>query len=192
MRVISGKFKGKKLFTDNKCNFRPTTDRNREMIFNIIDNSSKISFDISKAKVLDLFSGSGALSLEAISRGAIHATLIDLSHHHLQISRNNFSEIAPRFNANFYKFDLTKKFLLAKIQHNLIFIDPPYNMNAVSLTLGNAIRQNWLEKKSLIVAEIPDIKEYNIEDDGNYKILESKIVGKTKILFLEYNTNSHL
>ena len=52
MRIISGKFKGKKLFIDNKCNFRPTTDRNREMIFNMIDNFSKISFDISKAKIL--------------------------------------------------------------------------------------------------------------------------------------------
>ena len=185
MRIISGKFKGRKLSIGNKCNFRPTTDRNREMIFNIIENSPKISFDISQAKILDLFSGSGALSLEAASRGAKYATLIDKNHHHLQISRKNFSIIAPNFKANFYKFDLTKKFPPALIQHNLVFIDPPYEVNVVNMVLTNAIEQNWVTKDALIIAEIPNINNYKIEKNNIFNPIEDRIIGKTRILILK-------
>ena len=185
MRIISGKFKGRKLTINKKYNFRPTTERNREMIFNIITNSNKISIDISTIKILDVFSGSGILSLEAASRGATLASLIDINPDHLQTSRENFSKIAPNFIANFYQLDLIKKIPLAKTQHDLVFIDPPYATNITAIVLEKLIKQNWIKKDALIIAEIPNIQQYFIDISNIFTIIETRIVGNSAIVFLE-------
>ena len=124
LRIISGKAKGTKLETLEGLDTRPTLDRVKEALFSIIQ------FKLWDAKVLDLFSGSGALGLESISRGAKEAYLCDNSKKAIEIIKQNVKKTHFESNANIINKDY-KKCLedLKDNQFDIIFLDPPYNSN---------------------------------------------------------------
>ena len=146
MRIIGGKFRGKKLFTpgDND-NVRPTTDYAREALFNVLTN--KLNF--SEVKMLDLFCGTGAVGLEALSRGAEFVTFVDISPVILQknIKLFDFS------NYNIVRLDATK---LGKSMsaYNLVFMDAPYNKGLSIPVLINLLKQGYLNQDTQIVIEL--------------------------------------
>ena len=130
MRIISGKARGTKLYTLEGTNTRPTLDRVKESIFNIIQN------EIEDATVLDLFAGSGAIGLECLSRGAKKAVLCDKSKEAIQIIKRNIEkthmeEKAQIINAD-YENCLEK---LKNEQFDIIYIDPPYATNYIFKSL---------------------------------------------------------
>ena len=94
MRIISGKYKGRHLYASKNQSIRPTTDRIKEYIFNILDDFPKDS------RVLDLFSGSGNLGIEALSRGANHVTFVDIAHSSMKVLKKNLLRINHVFNGD--------------------------------------------------------------------------------------------
>ncbi len=159
MRIISGKYKAKKLADCKHLkDLRPTTDSNRENLFNILQFSKKINnwqktdFKLSNYNFLDVFCGSGAVSFEALSRGVISATLVDFNKDHLTLAKEN-AKILNENNINFLCLDLSKKVIAAQKKYNLIFIDPPYSKNIAQVAINNLIEAGWIEKNALVIIE---------------------------------------
>lgn len=177
MRIISGKHRGRKIISIEGKNLRPTMGVTREAIFNILAHGN---FDniLSDAKVLDIFCGSGALSMESFSRGAASATLIDINQEHLDIAKENIKSLSEENNSIFLKADATKLPTAYK-KHNLVFIDPPYNKNYSLDALISADNKGWLEDNALIIIET-DHKE-DITAPDNFTKLDERKYGHSKI-----------
>ena len=124
MRIISGKARGTKLYTLEGKNTRPTLDRVKESLFNIIQN------EILDCTFLDLFSGSGAIGLEAVSRGAKESILCDNSKEAIEIIKKNIQKTHFEKNVKLY-YDKFDNLLKNKIEEqiDIVYIDPPYETN---------------------------------------------------------------
>lgn len=188
MRIISGKNRGRNLVDCRKLkSLRPTTDSNRENIFNLLTFSKiikNIDFELTKADLLDVFCGSGAISFEALSRGAKSASLIDNNSIHLSIAKKN-AELLKEQNIDFLQIDVLKPLFAAKKLYNFIYIDPPYSENIAIKALENLVSSNWIRKNSLIVIE------HSLDEKMNYdakifQFLEQKKYGITLFTFLYY------
>ncbi|MFT6105890.1 MAG: 16S rRNA (guanine966-N2)-methyltransferase [Rickettsiales bacterium] len=156
MRIISGKHRGRKLLDCREFkDLRPTSDKNRENLFNVLLSSRKIQeidFDISNCDLLDVFSGSGAVALEALSRGIKSAALIDKNRDHLDLAKQN-AELFGKNDLEYHCFDLSRSSFQSQRKFNLIFIDPPYNKNLALISLKNLAETGWVENGALIIIE---------------------------------------
>ncbi len=147
MRIISGIRRGHKLYEFDGDDIRPTTDRVKESVFNLIQ-----SF-VPDAVCLDMFAGSGALSLEAISRGAKRAVCIDKDKRSVDIIRKNvmslqFTESCEILNMSC--FDYIEE---TKEKFDVIFLDPPYNKDFIESALTGIVRNNILSENGIVVLE---------------------------------------
>ncbi|MDP4182543.1 MAG: 16S rRNA (guanine(966)-N(2))-methyltransferase RsmD [Bacillota bacterium] len=179
LRVISGDARGHKLKTIKGNTTRPTSDRVKENLFNIIAGY------ITKAQVLDLFAGTGSLGIEALSRGASSAVFVDFSRECASIIKDNlvhtkFLEKSEIIN-NEVKFAIQKLFDSGK-KFDIIFMDPPYNKNFVEETLNYLSNSDIMLDDGIIVAE-HDIEDIMIEQIGNLKIFRSQKYGDTVLSF---------
>ena len=185
--IIGGTKKRTNLSVPNN-NVRPTSVHKREAIFSIIENYGlKMNFNIYKnANVLDLFAGSGALGLEAISRGSAFGYFYEnnteieknLKKNCLKIcKKNNFKIKHENILESNFK-DIDKKIAL-------VFIDPPYKINPFEQVLHNLIHSSILLKKSLIILECS--LKLNIQIPSSFSCINEKVYGKTKIFFLVSN-----
>lgn len=181
MRIISGKARGTKLYTLEGTNTRPTLDRVKESIFNIIQN------EIEGATVLDLFAGSGAIGLECLSRGAKKAILCDKSKEAVEIIKRNIEkthmeECAKIINTDF-ETCLEK---LKNEQFDIIYIDPPYATDYIFKSLKKIKEIGISKKESLIIIETDD-EQRILKDIGNIeiKIVDKRKYGRATIIFLE-------
>lgn len=182
MRIISGRYKGKKLHSVRGLIIRPTADRLRESIFNIL------SHEVLNAVVLDLFAGTGALGMEALSRGAESAVFVDNNPGALSVIRRNIISCSFDKQAHIIKWDIKKNLNCLKSAgavFDLVFMDPPYNRGMVKPALFNLEQTGSLKKGARIVVEhsplesIPDpVFMFEIEDRRKY--------GKTLVSFLTY------
>jgi len=147
MRVISGSSRGRKLIKLHGQQIRPTSDRVREAIFNILGQKTK------NARVLDLFAGTGALGIEAISRGAIHTTFIDLAcdtiHQNLKLC--HFKEKAKVICCDILKETFIES--LNRHRFDLVFIDPPYGKKYIEEILQKEMFTDLLNDDCIIIAE---------------------------------------
>lgn len=121
MRVIAGSAKGRKLQTLEGLDVRPTTDKVKEAIF------SAIQFDLYDATVLDLFSGSGQMGIEALSRGAERAVFVDMSAKSLQVTRSNLAAVQMQDQAMCYQADGRDFLKTDRNRYHIVILDPPYN-----------------------------------------------------------------
>ena len=149
MRVISGKAKGVSLKTPDGLKTRPTTDRVKEALFSIIQ------FDVPGKRVLDLFGGTGQLGIEALSRGAKSAVLIDAGDKACKLIRENLHRCKMDNNAQIIRADYLQYLQTCRDKFGLIFLDPPY----AEVFLENALKKiteiDILESGGIIVAERP-------------------------------------
>ncbi len=156
MRIITGKHKGRKLVEAKHLkDLRPTTDANRESLFNILSSSKIIKesgFNLEDCELLDAFCGTGAVSFEALSRGIKSATLIDKNRDHLEIAKDNATMLKEN-NLEYFCFDLARKTPKAKKEHTLIFIDPPYSKNLAAPAFENLLNTGWIANNALIIIE---------------------------------------
>lgn len=189
VRIISGKFRGKNLAkTDHLKTLRPTTDKNREALFNILTSGKflkEIGFELQNAKILDVCCGTGAVAFEALSRGAKSAFLIDLERAHLEIAKRNSVLLKMENNVEILCADV-KKLPENKKDFDLVFIDPPYEENYLEI-IKNLAEKKWLQKKSLIVVEFQsnrNISDFVLED---FKLLDLREYGQTSFAFFRYN-----
>ena len=165
MRIISGTAKGTKLYSLKGENTRPTLDRVKESLFNIIQDKIKESI------FLDLFSGSGAIGLEAASRGASKVILCEINKEAANIIRKNIKKTHLENKTELYQKDF-KEVLKAKINEklDLIYIDPPYQSNYAIQAVEILITKELLTKNSIIIIETDRRKEIEEQIEKNEKI----------------------
>ncbi len=152
MRIVGGEFRGRALQPPKSDNIRPTTDRVRESLFNVI--SHNYQENLANARVLDLFAGTGALGIEALSRGAHFALFVENSTEGRGLLRQNIEALALQGRSKIYRRDATKLGELEKLaRFDLVFADPPYGRDFGEKAIASAIDGGWLNPGALIVLE---------------------------------------
>ena len=160
MRVITGTARGVQLKTPEGMDTRPTADRVKEAMF------SSIQFEIPGAKVLDLFGGTGQLAIEALSRGASYAVIVDAAESACRLIRENLTRTKLSSQAKVVRSDYLDHLRRCKEKFDIIFLDPPYAEVFLENSL-NLIREiDILASNGIIVTERPVGKELTVSLDG--------------------------
>ena len=186
MRIISGKFKGKKLLQPKDKETRPLKDLTKESIFNIINHSNKFSIEIKKAYILDLFSGVGSFGIECLSQGADHVTFIEKYDGVLPILKKNINNLKSEINYEIIENDILKNFEFKslKLRYDIIFLDPPYKEKALKNILNTIIENKILKDNGVII--IHRHKKEIDEFPKNFQLIDEKKYGISKIIFGSY------
>lgn len=183
MRIVAGEFGGRKLHVSNGRDVRPTSDKVRGAIFNAL--TSRI--DLSSAHVMDIFCGTGALGLEAISRGATSCTFIDKARSSIDLAKLNARDLSVENRVQFIIKDATKLGVRSPdaIKANLIFLDPPYNQGLIIPCLTALRLGAWAYEGCLLVIE----SEKNFGDalPEGFQIQDERHYRDTKIMYVSYN-----
>lgn len=182
MRVISGSARGTVLHSIEDIKTRPTLDRVKESLFNIIQN------DIEDSTVLDLFSGSGAIGLEFLSRGAKRAVLCDSSKDAIKIIKQNVQKTHFEEKVEVYNMEFTK--LVERLQNqkfDIIYIDPPYATDFIKISLEKIIEYELVNENTKIIVETDDeTRILNQIEKMDVEITDKRKYGRATIIFLKY------
>ncbi len=173
MRIISGMRRGHKLYEFEGDDVRPTTDRVKEAVFNIIQTF------VPNAHCLDMFSGSGALSFEAISRGAEKAVLIDSDKRSIEIIRKNAAALKFEDSCEIKNMSCFDYAEATDEKFDIIFLDPPYNKNFIEPVLDAIVRNDVLCDDGIIMLESDDT-DFHDDFDG-LQIYRQRKYGRTYI-----------
>ena len=180
MRIISGKSRGTKLYTLEGKNTRPTLDRIKESLFNIIQSDIQGSF-------LDIFAGSGAIGLEAASRGARKVVLCDKSKEACAIIKANIEKTHTTEETKLYNMNFDELIKMLKNEKfNLIYIDPPYeNINIVKETIDLILKYEIIDDDHTIIVET-DNQEEVLEKISklDINIIDKRKYGRVSLIFL--------
>ena len=177
MRITSGQYRGKTLKTPKGRDTRPTSDRVRESLFNIL-NHAKWSHALEDSTVLDLFCGTGALGLEALSHGASFCSFVDKSD---ACARLNVAELQVTEQTHILKTDalkLPERPSLIK-PANFVFVDPPYDKDLGGKALNRALEKNCIAPQSICIIESSKKHPENISD--NFELLDERTYASTMI-----------
>ncbi|HEY0032095.1 MAG TPA: 16S rRNA (guanine(966)-N(2))-methyltransferase RsmD [Devosia sp.] len=173
MRIIAGKFRGKSLTSPSDDSIRPTADRVRESMFNIL--SSKLGPVFTDLRVLDLFAGTGALGFEALSRGASHVTFVETGAEGRGLIRDHIEAFGAGGVTKLLRRDATDLGTPGTFgQFDLVFLDPPYGRGLGERALANIASNGWLVPQATIVfeesaeAEIILPPGFTLDDRRNY------------------------
>ena len=179
MKIISGLYKGRKIEGYNLDGTRPTMERVKESLFAIIQNN------MADTVVLDLFSGSGNLGIEALSKGAKYAYLVDYNAKAAKTIKKNLDTIGIK-DAEVINMDYLKALDYFKdhnIRFDLIFLDPPYQTNFIEKSIEKITEYNLLNKEGLIICESDTLDRIVYNDD--YKIIKDKKYGDKWVVILK-------
>jgi 16S rRNA (guanine966-N2)-methyltransferase len=186
MRIVAGKHRGLSLATPKDARVRPTSDRVREALFNVLaHNDFEVGFAIEGARVLDLFAGTGALGLEALSRGAAYVMFVDDHFESRGLIRRNVEAAHATGATKIWRRDATG---LGEMPGNaggpfdLVFLDPPYRKGLVELALVSARDGKWLAPNAIIVAEMA--ADETFATPAGFAALDERTYGDTKVVLL--------
>lgn len=182
MRIIAGRARGRKILAPETMETRPTLDRVKENIFNIIQHY------VIDSVALDVFAGTGSLGLEAVSRGAKECYLIDKSPVTFPLLKKNvenlkFQDECTCLNMNSY--DALKRFIENKKVFDLIFIDPPYLKDMIPKAIEMITEGNILDSQGLIVTKIDSVEDI-YEGNDKIQLTDKRIYGNTTVCFYKY------
>tara|TARA_B100001971_G_C18020524_1_gene447145 strand:- start:175 stop:741 length:567 start_codon:yes stop_codon:yes gene_type:complete len=173
MRITGGTYRGQMLFSPPDDRIRPTSDRVRESLFNILTHRSDIDFE--QVYALDLFCGAGTLGLEALSRGAAHVTFVDANKKSLNLTKQNAEKLKV---TNQTTFTLSKADHLpqnSKSPCGLIFLDPPYHKNLANSAILSALKKGYVSDRAVFIVEMSsksiepvNIPELIVDDERKY------------------------
>ena len=186
MRIIGGSFKGKKLLQPNDFKTRPLKDLPKESIFNIINHTKKFNINLNSSFVLDVFSGVGSFGIECISRGVKNVVFIENYRNVITVLKKNLTNLKSISNYQIIENNAYDEQVYSSLKNkfDIIFLDPPYkDKNYVSVLL------KIKEKKLLAPNGILIIHRHKDENDNlslNFKILEEKKYGISKIFFMTF------
>jgi len=184
MRIISGILKGRTLNKKLPSGVRPTTDAAREAIFNILSNA----FDFEEVSFLDLFAGSGAMGMEAISRGCRNVYFNDKSRKVIGYIKSNLEVFGVRSEdytiSNMDSYKLLSDGIGKGNKFDIIFIDPPYKDKYIYQLIEGILKNELLENRGLIVIEFPKNDVFELSEE--LSIYKEKVSGMSRYLFLEY------
>lgn len=188
MRIIAGRFKGRALAAlgkgDAAAHLRPTTDRTRESLFNVL-GGGKFGDPIPDARVLDLFAGTGALGLEALSRGARWATFVEKGRVSENILARNVALCGVGEHIKITRRDATRLGANPDLPYDLVFLDPPYGKGLGEKAVLSAMSGGWLAPKALIVWEENALPA----PPSGLRVLDSRRYGDTTITLLEQSAS---
>jgi len=189
MRIIGGRMRGLKLAPvgrgDAAAHLRPTADRVRESIFNLLMGGA-YGDPITGARVLDLFAGTGALGLEALSRGAAHATFVDDGIKALSLIRRNIELCRTQANTQILRRNATRLGDCGGTSFDLIFVDPPYGKGLGEKALTTILSAGWLHTQTLIVFE----EGNSLPAPVGFDLLDQRRYGDTHVKILRPATPS--
>jgi 16S rRNA (guanine966-N2)-methyltransferase len=182
MRVVGGELKGRNIVGPASRDIRPTADRLRESVFNILVHAYDDPFQ--DARVLDLFAGTGALGIEAISRGAAFTLFVDNGAEARALLRNNVEALALGGVTKVYRRDATDLGPAHPMEpFSLVFLDPPYGKGFAEKALASLRDGGWLKPNALLVVE--EAKAAGFVAPEGFEELERRAYDDTEFVFLQ-------
>ena len=186
MRIIGGKYKGYTILSQKSLQIRPTSDRARESIFNVLQHSlttDKQDHVVEDSNVLDLCCGTGALGLEAISRGAKSVLFVDNSPNSSKIVKKNIEKFKIKKNCT-VKCQNATQIKSINNSFSLFFIDPPYRMEIVGKILESLDKQRILKENAIGVIELGKKRVFDLVD--NFLLIKKTTISSSQFLFVKY------
>ena len=181
MRIVGGRLRGRALQGPKSAGIRPTADRLRESLFNILLHA--YGDPVSGARVLDLFAGTGALGLEAVSRGAAFALFVDDGAEARALIRANVEALGLGGATRIFRRDATKLGPAHPVEpFSLAFADPPYGHGLAQQALASARSGGWLQPNALLVVE--ETAEAGFKPPAGYAELERRAYDDSELIFL--------
>lgn len=181
MRIVAGRFRGVSLAAPKGQDIRPTSDRVREAVFNILAHG--LDAEIEGARVLDLFAGTGALGLEAMSRGAAFALFVEEAAEARGLIRRNIETLGLTGATKVFRRDATSLGPAGNLTpFSLVFADPPYGKGLGERALASAAAEGWLAQSALIILEESAGAEF--APPQGIALLDRRVYGDTAVYFL--------
>ena len=184
MRIVGGRHRGRRLAAPGGCDARPTADRVREAVFNLLAHGAA-SVDVIDAAVVDVFAGSGALGLEALSRGAGRATFIDSDGRAITAIRRNAANLGEARNVALFRLDagrLPPPPRIAGAPLHLAFLDPPYGSGLAPPALTGLAGRGWIAEGSVAVVEVGAREPF--APPPAFRVLDERTYGAARVVFL--------
>src|SRR5690606_16089342 len=186
MRIVGGEFRGRALAAPKSNDIRPTIDRTRESLFNIIGHVYPEA--VEQTRVIDLFAGTGAVGLEALSRGCRHALFVENGVEGRGILWENIDSFGLHGRARILRRDATKLGSVGNIEpFHLLFADPPYGRGLGEAAMAAAHAGGWLVPGALAILE--ERAEMTPVVDPVFNPLEQRVFGDTRMHFFRYQPN---
>lgn len=183
MRVISGSARGTKLYSLEGENTRPTLDRVKEALFNIIQ------FKLIDSDILDLFAGSGSLGIESLSRGAKHVTFCDSSREASMIVEKNLEKTRFKESSRLYNLKFEKaldKMKLEDVKFDVVFLDPPYKTNYIKEALELILEYKLLKEDAILILETDEEERITKQIENiDLDIYDVRKYGRVSLIFLK-------
>jgi 16S rRNA (guanine966-N2)-methyltransferase len=184
MRVVGGRLRGRALIGPKSQTIRPTADRLRESLFNILVHA--YGDPIGQARVLDLFAGTGALGVEALSRGAAFTLFVDESAEARALIRENIAALGLGGVARIFRRDATKLGVAHPVEaFSLVFADPPYGRDLAATALAAARDGGWLTPDALAVVE--EAARSGFVAPEGFSELDRRAYDDTELIFCRFN-----
>jgi 16S rRNA (guanine966-N2)-methyltransferase len=184
MRVVAGKFRGRAIAAPGHEGLRPTSDRVRESVFNILAHGIA-DFELEGARVIDLFAGTGALGLEALSRGAAYCLFVEDSADARALIRTNIEAFGLSGETRIFRRDATDLGPAGNMEpYSLAFLDPPYGKGLGEKALAILAEGKWLTPGAICVLE--DRVGVNVNLPPAFERLDTRTYGDTEVRFLRY------
>jgi 16S rRNA (guanine966-N2)-methyltransferase len=181
MRIVGGRLRGRSLAAPRSQAIRPTSDRLRESVFNILAHAH--GDPVTGARVLDLFAGTGALGIEALSRGAAFALFIDDGAEARAVIRQNVDALGLGMVTRVFRRDATKLGAAHPLEpFGLVFLDPPYRKGLAGPALASLRDDGWLTPEALLVVE--EAADADVSPPDGFTELERRAYDDTVVLFL--------
>lgn len=183
MRIVGGQWRGRRLATPRTDAIRPTSDRLRESLFNVLAHGYDDA--VAGARVLDLFSGTGALGFEALSRGASYALLVDDSTEARSVIRANIEALGAEGVTRLFRRDATRLGEAGPAgRFSVLFCDPPYGRDLAPPALASAASGGWLEEGALALIE--EVASATVTLPAGFTELERRPYGETAVIFARF------
>ncbi len=186
MRIVGGRLKGRTLAAPEGRDLRPTADRVRESVFNILAHGVD-GFGFDGVTIIDVFAGTGALGFEAMSRGAAHGVFIDNDAHALKLVRKNAGPLGLGRDVTLLRLDavrLAPPPRAAKTPAALAFLDPPYESGLVQPALLGLRDKGWLAGGAVVVCEVAAKEEF--DPPKGLKAVDERTYGAARVVFLRW------
>lgn len=181
MRIVGGSLRGRRLEVPPGDALRPTSDRAREALFNILQHSTLMTAPLAGTTMLDLFAGTGAIACEALSRGAAHATLVDQDRAALACARRNLDALGLAERATVLQVNATHLPAAAR-PAGFAYLDPPYRSGLAAPALASLAAGGWLAPGALAVIELAAREDFAPPD--GFVLRDERRYGAARLVFL--------
>jgi 16S rRNA (guanine966-N2)-methyltransferase len=184
VRIVAGSLRGRALATPSDERIRPTSDRVREAVFNILAHGAAAT-ELTGVRVLDLFAGTGALGLEALSRGAAFVLFVEEAPDARALIRTNVEAFGLTGTTKIFRRDATDMGPAAQMgQYGLVFLDPPYGKGLGELSLASVAAGGWLAPGATIVLE--ERRDVGVALPEGFRAIDERTWGDTKVVFARW------